>query len=439
MTSKTFHIHHLTFALIASVTISCNNVQQSAASKSKGSQSKSDVVNRQVLDSQDGNQNQAAVLDSGNGGISNVSINGSKSSGTGAVSGSGGGSTGTIIQKKNCANPITLPVQHFSLRSHGSCAASVKYSVGNQIGEVSSQGFAVSSTTGQQAPLYVTPLRTTDLLKASEVQICADDLSNGTYDLTLCVKGQSSCGMIKNRTERDYAMTAPVHERFIYFGMVSTTEIATNGNPFPAAIAARVQIENQEALNQPPLYLFQDDSTVECSAGQSPLMLNLDGKRFEFNPAPMGVDFDLTGDCNTERVSCPKAQSNTALLAIDRNGDGRINDVHELFGNNTVGPNGKQANGFLSLAAYDSDANRIIDKRDMSFAQLRLWNDRNADGITDAGELLTLDEGHVVSIDLDYVVRSESDLWGNELREISVFEHATRGLEPIIDVWLTVQ
>lgn len=55
-----------------------------------------------------------------------------------------------------------------------------------------------------------------------------------------------------------------------------------------------------------------------------------------------------------------------AYLAIDRNGNNKVDDGSELFGPAT-------GDGFKELAALDSDKNGWIDEADSGFAKLRLW------------------------------------------------------------------
>ncbi|MDR1349323.1 MAG: hypothetical protein LBJ59_00825, partial [Zoogloeaceae bacterium] len=65
----------------------------------------------------------------------------------------------------------------------------------------------------------------------------------------------------------------------------------------------------------------------------------------------------------------------------------------ELFGDSASLADGKNAaNGFLVLADFDTNADGVIDAQDEVFAQLRVWQDKNSDGVTDAGELFTLEE-----------------------------------------------
>ena len=56
----------------------------------------------------------------------------------------------------------------------------------------------------------------------------------------------------------------------------------------------------------------------------------------------------------------------SGYLALDKNGDGVINDGTELFG--TV-----SGDGFADLAKYDSDGNGFIDEGDDIFFKLKIW------------------------------------------------------------------
>lgn len=106
--------------------------------------------------------------------------------------------------------------------------------------------------------------------------------------------------------------------------------------------------------------------------------------------------------------------------ALDLNGSGTIDDAGELFGNHTRLQDGSfAANGYLALAQYDEpvnggNANGVIDPGDAVFSRLRIWTDWNHNGRTDPGELQTLAEVGIVSIDLDYQYSQKQDRYGNQ-------------------------
>ncbi|MCZ6187237.1 calcium-binding protein, partial [Campylobacter ureolyticus] len=91
------------------------------------------------------------------------------------------------------------------------------------------------------------------------------------------------------------------------------------------------------------------------------------------------------------------------ILVIDKNGNGIIDNGNELFGNFTTKNNGDMANnGFEALKDYDTNGDLIIDYRDDKFSELRVWQDLNSDGISNKGELKTLNELGIKSLNLKY-------------------------------------
>ncbi|MDD3517016.1 MAG: hypothetical protein PHQ14_01610 [Chromatiales bacterium] len=114
-----------------------------------------------------------------------------------------------------------------------------------------------------------------------------------------------------------------------------------------------------------------------------PLILDLDGNGIQTTGVDDGVRFDLTGDGRQEQVSF--VAGNDAFLALDRNGNGSIDNGKELFGDQHGA-----AHGFAELAKFDDNGDGVIDAGDAAFSKLRLFSlnedgSQNLRGLEDAG------------------------------------------------------
>ena len=106
-----------------------------------------------------------------------------------------------------------------------------------------------------------------------------------------------------------------------------------------------------------------------------------------------------------------------AFLALDRNGNGRIDDGSELFGNHTPLPGGvPAANGFDALRQYDTNNDGILDRTDPIWSSLLLWIDSDHDGKSAPSEMALLRESGVRIIGLDYHWTGRRDHSGNTFR-----------------------
>jgi len=102
------------------------------------------------------------------------------------------------------------------------------------------------------------------------------------------------------------------------------------------------------------------------------------------------------------------------FLTQRRNNDNRINDISEMFGN-------ANQSGFKALALYDTNRDGRIDAFDDVFKNLKLWQDRNGDGRTDEGELLSLSDVGIKSINLN-TTQTNINQEGNTITEVGSVE-----------------
>ena len=101
-----------------------------------------------------------------------------------------------------------------------------------------------------------------------------------------------------------------------------------------------------------------------------PLVIDYEGNGTELSDTKMR--FDLDSDGTPDQIATLKKGS--GFLALDKNGDGKINDGNELFGT-------KSGDGFKDLSVYDSNGDGKIDKDDPIYDKLRIWTpDGNGEG-----------------------------------------------------------
>ena len=147
------------------------------------------------------------------------------------------------------------------------------------------------------------------------------------------------------------------------------------------------------ALNYQKLQL--SERLTSSAALKDPLVLNLEGLVPGFSSARF--EFDLDADGSSESLT--QLANNSAFLALDRNGNGQIDDGNELFG-------ARSGNGFAELAELDEDGNGILDEADSGFASLRLYRSDTA--------LLTLGDQKIGAIFLNAAATPFMHLGGDQ-------------------------
>ncbi|MBB4000629.1 calcium-binding protein [Aureimonas pseudogalii] len=165
-------------------------------------------------------------------------------------------------------------------------------------------------------------------------------------------------------------------------------------------------------------------------------MIDLDGNGVSLTQlADSSVYFDLDQDGFAERTAW--VQPSDGLLSLDKNLNGKIDDVSELFGN-------ESEIGFVALSAYDSNGDKVINKDDSVFSKLTVWNDSNSNGITDQGELKYLKDLNIKEVDTKYQSARFQNA-GNPVNAVSkvTFEsgvvHETQSVSFVLNQFASIQ
>ena len=153
-------------------------------------------------------------------------------------------------------------------------------------------------------------------------------------------------------------------------------------------------------------YLLPVEVNTNFNAARSvipvrdPLVFDLDGDGLELTAASANVLFDHNAD--GIKTGTGWARADDGFLVRDLNGNGLIDSGRELFGVDTEKSNGQLATqGFDALADLDANGDGQITSADASWGQLQVWRDVNQDGISQAGELSTLDALGITRIGLN--------------------------------------
>ncbi|WOF43891.1 cadherin domain-containing protein [Sphingopyxis indica] len=165
----------------------------------------------------------------------------------------------------------------------------------------------------------------------------------------------------------------------------------------------------------------------------APIVLDFDGDGAGLvTLAESKTRFDMNGDGIADKTGW--IEQGDAFLALDRNANGKIDDVSEI---SFVGDKEGAKTDLEGLAAFDSNGDGVLNGDDARFAEFRLWFDSNSNGETDAGELLSLAEAGVAAIDLSGVATGETATSGkNIVYNKGIFTRVGGGDGELLDVGL---
>lgn len=216
---------------------------------------------------------------------------------------------------------------------------------------------------------------------------------------------------------------------------------AEYGHCYQAAMAAHANAYSQHYSLLDLEKCIPELPVIEIPSENCPVLLDLDQDGFHLSGASPAVVFDINADSVPNRIAWTRAGEDDAFLCMDRNHNGIIDNGSELFGYATPLLSGEPAKiGYVALAELDKpetggNGDGRVDSRDMLFQDLCAWVDANRDGISQPGEIYSLDQVGVAYLDYAYRTTRLRDSYGNMFRYVSSVGMRTAG--GVVRAWPT--
>lgn len=210
-----------------------------------------------------------------------------------------------------------------------------------------------------------------------------------------------------------------------YYEETESTSFSTTGI-VKTADGREISINVDVSMSRSFTQYFEEEFQIMPVNTCDPLVINFDGNTADLTDQKFF--FDIDGDGDKDEIS--NLASGSGYLALDKNGDGTINDGKELFGP-------ESGNGFADLSAYDEDGNGWIDEADAVWSKLKIWC-RNEDGTE---SLYTLADKGVGAIclqnaDTEFALKGAGNKTNGFIRSTGIFlyENGNVGTVQHLDV-----
>ncbi len=136
---------------------------------------------------------------------------------------------------------------------------------------------------------------------------------------------------------------------------------------------------------------------IQSSGNVAPIVIDMDGDGVEFDVASQGINFDIDGDGALEQLAW--ADEDDAVLIFDANDNNEVDGREEfVFADYSDDPNATDLQGLAEY--FDTNQDGILSAEDEEFASFKLWQDIDGDGQVGDGEMITLEEAGIESIEL---------------------------------------
>jgi len=143
----------------------------------------------------------------------------------------------------------------------------------------------------------------------------------------------------------------------------------------------------------------------------SPIVLDLNGDGVSLlDNRATNVAYDWDSDGRADQTGW--ISKTDGFLVFDRNGDGLATNGSEL---SFTGDKEGAKSDLDGLRAFDSNNDGQFSAGDEKFNEFKIWQDRNGDGHAGFGEMLSLEEAGVASIDLGGEAVNRNWAWGENI------------------------
>ena len=250
------------------------------------------------------------------------------------------------------------------------------------------------------------------------------DTKGVTDELANCI-GSSACGAISGQIAGALISAFAVTNPLVAFATFAVLGL------LGSAIGDEVA-EGWKMIFDEIFGLYDDAGAYTYPV--DPLIFDLNGDGVKTVALADGVHFDFDKNGFAEKIGWVSVEDGLLVRDLDKNG--KIDSGRELMGDLTeLSDEMTASNGFEALSYFDANADGVIDAKDDIYNELQIWQDKNQNGVVDAGEIMSLSEAGIASINLTYENIDVTDESGNGHSQRGTYTKTDGTTSTVEDVW----
>ncbi len=192
--------------------------------------------------------------------------------------------------------------------------------------------------------------------------------------------------------------TEAIHESVELSATLQMQVADDHGNSVTQSVDVKIRVDRT--------MIHTEEMTLKIGKPKDPLVIDLTGTGFDLTGIENGTVFDLNNDGHAEKSAT--VAGGTGLLWMDRDGNGKLDNGSELFGDSATAPT-----GFDALSLSDANHDGVIDKMDPDYEKIRIHMANGAE--------LSLFQARVTALHVAHV-NAESALGQNRLDALGIFQ-----------------